>query len=491
MDSKQLIYPKQLITSLIEQTDVRLSDFFWVENKKYFPPGCTMSDMVNSTLKEFLKDETSKSELKTIQSLQTRMRRQKKKRWAENTETNTQKYDITSKKNPFFNMYMQYSALSTAQFKQLYGLDDIEEVKTIYLEKVSTWQRNSKVLLIEYPLITSLTPKQVLAAYKIDLIIDLIEIIINSLGGNIDSFLQRKPEVLIDAPFFAPVTHTVPFQNYLDEIAATLFQSDDLEFEILRSRSEKDDEESSLPVLDYIDNQILMALFAYIRPDFYESKQVLAYIGDIAGYLNERPNARHYELVKKRLDMMSTVYFRYKNTKRPLDDQKLTISFFDQVLINSDEEGRLYCNVVFSTALFNAIIQKKMVSVTSSNYNTLDKRLSKLLYHSLQRERILLFLSPGPNKDNLLYKSYDISFFLRAVIFKKQKKSKTINIIKDTLDEFQSKGIAIHHYIIEDGRFNIFFYSLTADEKVDLLQDYTSVLSPSTSNFALTDTETS
>lgn len=482
MDSKKLVYPKQLITSLINQSDTRLSDFFCIE-KKYFSPESTMADIVNDTMKDFLENEASKSELKAILSLQMRMRRQKKKRWLENTTVNSQKYEITSKKNPFYNIHMQYLTLSTAQFKQLYDVEDIEKLKIVFLERINIWVRDPKALLIEYPLITSLTPKQVLAAYKIDLIIDLIQIITNSLGGNINSFLRKKPEVLIDAPFFAPVKYTVPFQTYLNEMAATLFQSDDLKFEILQSCSDN----KRMPTLGYVDNQILMALFANIKPDFYESRQVSAYISDIATYLNERPNARHYELVKSRLDLMSTVFFRYQNTKNPQREQKLTISFFDQVYTNTDDENRLYCNVTFSTTFFNAIVKKKMVSVTSSNYNALEKRLSKLLYHSLQRERILLFLSSGPDENNLLFKSYDILFFHQAVLFKKQAKTKTIEEIKDTLDEFKSKRIAVHHYTIEDGRFNIFFYSLSADEKVDLFQDYPSGLEPCASKLVLPD----
>lgn len=266
-------------------------------------------------------------------------------------------------------------------------------------------------------------------------------------------------------------------KTYFDNMASTLFRSDELEFEILRARSDDDEDEQDIDVLDYLDNQVLSALFSYINVDFYKTRQVSAYIGDIAKFLNERPNERYYDVVRKRLNKMATVSFRYrnKNLKSP-SNQGLTFAFFDNVLINSDLDGREYCSVTFSSILYDAIIQKKMISVTSSSYNALDTELSKLLYHSLQRERILLFVSSGPDEENLLCNTYDIAFFQRTVLFKTNKKAKNIALIKDSLDEFQRKNIAIARYTIKDNHFHIAFYSLTPDEQIDLLRDYGSDL---------------
>ena len=473
MQEKQLKYPQQLITSLINQADPKLLDFYESEKIKYFPKKSTIQNIVNDTLRSFLKNETSKPELKNIQTAQKRMRWQKKKRWAKTVET-----DIETKKNPFYNIHLQYSSLSASQFKLLYGRDSVDEVIDELRDKVEIWQNDSDQLLIEYPLITSLSPRQILGAYKIDLIINLIDVIINFLGGDINSFLQKKPEILIDAPFFSPQKYSIPLKKYFDNMAATLFQSEDLEFEILRARPDgDDDDEKDMDVLDFVDNQILSALFTNINADFYVSREVFAYIRDIALVLNEKPNARYYQVVKSRLNKMATVSFRYRyKTKKSPADQALTFAFFDKVIINSYDDGREYCNVTFSTTLYDAIIQKKMISVTSSSYNTLDTELSKLLYHSLQRERILLFLSSGPNAENLLYSTYDISFFQRTVLLKNKKKAKNIAIVKESLDEFQRKNIAIARYTVEDNQFHIYFHSLTADEKIDLLEDYSSVL---------------
>lgn len=474
----QYKYPQQLITSLVNQADAKLLEFFETERKRYIPKDCTLQDFVNITLAEFLNDEKSKAELKSIQTVQKRMRWQKKKRWAKSVDADV---DFSSKKSSFYNIHLQYSSLTAAQFKLLYGLDNIDDVIEDLKVKIREWQVDNERYLIEYPLLVSQSQRQVLSAYKTDLIINLIDVIIHSLGGDINSFLQKKPEILIEAPFFAPQKYSIPLRKYFDDMAATLFRSDELEFEILRAHSDGEDDAENLDVLDFMDNQILAALFASIKPDFYESRQVFSYIRDIALKLNEKPNARHYQIIRQRLNKMATVSFRYryKNPKKTPSDQGLTFAFFDSVLINSYEDGREYCNVTFSSTLYNAIIQKKIISVTSSSYNALDTEMSKLLYHSLQRERIILYLSSKPNDDNLLYNSYDISFFQRAVLFKGKRKSTNIALIKKSLDEFQQKNIAIarYTYTADDGRFNIYFHSLTPDEKIDLLQDYGSVLS--------------
>lgn len=65
----------------------------------------------------------------------------------------------------------------------------------------------------------------------------------------------------------------------------------------------------------------------------------------------------------------------------------------------------------------------KMTTVTSDNYDSLELKLSRLLYHSLQKERVMLSVSSTIDKENCLQKCYDYSFFQRIVLFKSKKKA--------------------------------------------------------------------
>ena len=147
-----------------------------------------------------------------------------------------------------------------------------------------------------------------------------------------------------------------------------------------------------------------------------------------------------------------------------------TFSFIDEVL-NQQRDNKEYVVVTFGHALYEAITKKKMISVTSSNYNSLTLDMSKLLYHNLQKERIALSASVEPNADGYLHKTYDYSYFQRVILFKKKKKADNILLIKDTLDEFVSKGIALAKYTYdpERGQFYLYYFRLSNDEKADLM----------------------
>ncbi len=82
-------------------------------------------------------------------------------------------------------------------------------------------------------------------------------------------------------------------------------------------------------------------------------------------------------------------------------------------------------SVTFGNTLYEAITKKKMISVTSSNYNSLELEMSRLLYHNLQRERITLSSSSVPDGNGYLHKTYDYSYFQRIVLFKKKRKQTT------------------------------------------------------------------
>ncbi|RAZ33898.1 hypothetical protein DK853_48995, partial [Klebsiella oxytoca] len=70
-----------------------------------------------------------------------------------------------------------------------------------------------------------------------------------------------------------------------------------------------------------------------------------------------------------------------------------------------------------------------------------------------------------------LVKSYDYSYFQRIILFKKRKKADNILLIKQTLDEFVEKKIALAKYEYQQskGAFTLYFYNLTDDEKSDLI----------------------
>ena len=61
-----MAYPKQLISSLSEQINEKLLNFFEIENRKYFQNYADLNDIVENTLWQYIKNETEKSDCSSI-----------------------------------------------------------------------------------------------------------------------------------------------------------------------------------------------------------------------------------------------------------------------------------------------------------------------------------------------------------------------------------------------------------------------------------------
>ena len=469
-----MAYPKQLITDLCKQLPESIMTFFEIEKRKYFQDYEDIDAIVSFVLTDFLKGENTKTEINSINNTQVKMRRQKKKRWMTAYEKALQ-FPITENKNPFYPIAEAFKTLPGHSFLKLYDANDIETVISEQKKAIEEWYQNDSSLLISFPLITSKTKKQVLSSFYIDLILILIEIIMNYLGGNIESYFAKKPEILLSNPLFSPSKYSVPSKEHtINAYVADLvsYDKDDMVFQMLVNYDPNNTSEMhSLKVFDTRDNQILITLFNNIHLDFYQSKQLVISVGDIAKSINSRPNKHLYEDVKLRVHNMARTGFRLCKKDKP-NDPLFTFSMFDSVK-TVVQDGKEFLLITFGDTLYDSITKKRMISVTSSNYNSLDLELSKLLYHHLQKERISLSASSVPNEDGLLYKSYDYSYFQRIILFKRKKKKDNIELIIETLNEFVTKQIALadFNYDSNKGLFYLYYFPLSEDEKSDLISN--------------------
>ena len=466
-----MAYPKQLITSLCSQLQEPLVDFYEIEKRKYFAEYEDINSLVSETLWDFIKDSTAKADLSAVYSLQVKNRNQKRMRWTEAFKKGISTYSTNDKLHPLYFIQRDYETMDAHSFIKLHDVSSVEDAVKKYEILFDTWNTRDKGLLISCPLITTKTRNQVVNSYKMDLIINLISIVMNSYDGNIDSYFSKKPELLIDNPVFSAEKFSVPLKASLDSYVADLvdIDKDNSVFQMFINHGNESEAPQKVRVFDQRDSQILMALINNITIDFYESRQIPIEVGAIARTINSKPNKHLYEDVKERLHNMALINFRVCKKDNP-NMPVYTFSFIDDVL-TKEIDNKEYLVVTFGHALYEAITKKKMISVTSSNYNSLELNMSKLLYHNLQKERITLSVSIEPDNDGYLHKAYDYSYFQRVVLFKKKKKADIVQMIRYTLDEFVSKQIALAKYTYDpdSGQFHLYYFALSDDEKADLL----------------------
>lgn len=467
-----MTYPKQLISALAKQINKKLVDYFELEKQKYFKDWNNLNHIIEDTLWNYIKNETEKTELKSIFTTQSKMQYQRKKRWSNTYKTNKEKYPVTSKKHPFYSIYYDFHSRSGHSLHKLYGDSDISTVIDHYKIAINNWMQDENSLLSEYPLIAAKTPHQIVSSFQLDLIVNLLAIIVEFFDGNIKSYFAKKPDILLDKPIFAANKFSIPFKASIDSYVADLisFDKDDMVFQMLVNQSmTKPDDVQKFNVFDQKDNQILLTLINNASLDFYKSKTVSMEIGAIAKTINKRPGKHCYQDIKQRLHNMVRTSFRICKKENP-DDPIFSFNFFDNVL-TPNVDGKEYAIVTFGNVLYDAVIMQKMTTVTSDNYGSLELKLSKLLYHSLQKERIMLSASSTPDENGCLQQSYDYSFFQRIILFKSKKKANNIQLIINSLDEFVEKGIAISQfeYNKDEGIFHLSYLPVFKDESEDLI----------------------
>ena len=117
-------YPKQLITSLCDQLQDTLTDFFNVEQRKYFSEYTDINSMVSDTLREFIKDE---AELGSVHSQQVKNRRQKRNRWIIAYKNAMLEHSITDKSHPLHFIQHDFDNMNARSFIKLYDAHSVDE----------------------------------------------------------------------------------------------------------------------------------------------------------------------------------------------------------------------------------------------------------------------------------------------------------------------------------------------------------------------------
>ena len=456
-------YSKQLIEDFEKNLDERLVSFHKKNEEIYlFKPlkGC-----IEDTLNMFLNDTTHRDNIHEITMTQKKIYRNKKARLIKKVQDDNKKYKITDEKNPFYFLVQQKGLLIEEQWNMLYGNKTMDDIVEEFLQRIADWKKEKDSLLIEYPLFASLTEKNKKKSFYHDVFLNLMKILKEKMNGNLDEFYKPTPTFMTETPVFANAKMNILMESNNGGGFEYTFDNEDLGYQLTISSNG----ESELRMLDEIDNTILNCIINHIDKDFYQSRTVHLTTGMLARaiYPNKKPGTAHYKTVKKRLKNMLYLHYDYKDEKRDA-----TFNIFDNVVferpdIDDNVVDVEKIDIMLGSLLYESIVEKKMVYVTSNNYDALENQLSKLLYYTLQKERIKL--STQLEEDQEVTGQYDYIFFSKSIMFKEKKKNKNIKLIKDSLAEFVDKQIAVKSFELKKDVFYISFIPLSESERADLI----------------------
>ena len=459
-------YSKQLIQELAEKLDPAIVNF--IETNAELLDDITALNFVEDVMSNeyHLSDSASLKQTadKTLKKYQ-----KIKQRWyhsfLENVETHT---DISDKRSIFNLYHQQHTILDSSQWVTLYGnlsLNELIEKKT---EGMHTWKNTRNAFLIDCPFIMTKKKSTIYNSVRIDIIRNIYKIIKNDYYGNPAFFFKAYPKELITKPIFSPVKFELDSrQGQVTELVNDYIP--DNSSGLLRTTLKYFDADTIFRSFTELDLNILSVFIANIGTDFYISRKVVMRLSDIghAIYRRKRLSTKDYNIIATACTELGERTFKHYASK---NTPGVAFSFFDHVVVDESTTTDRFVTAVFGDFLYNSLVQRKIIRVTSKNYYSLTNDLSKLLYYLIQNERvnagILYRKLPATSS---MVKKYDYTYFNQAVHFRHNVKKKNIQLLNSALDDFVKNKVAIKEYTFSEiGTWNIHYFPLSDAEYNDL-----------------------
>lgn len=447
-------YSRQFIEELSKNIDPAIVDFFNMKNNILNFPCSSIIELIDETLMTYLEGKTSREDLIPIVSKIKKSRLQKRARWYKSYITDINTLNIDDSKHPLANIFKVARSLPIDQYTTMFGTMDTNDIIEDYRKKVNDWKDNPNSLLISFPGLSSFTNKSIYNSLKNDLIISAWKYIETVLAGNIDAYMRMFPEQLLDKPLFSPSSFTLMMDTASNNLLKEIITDDDghelLEVTVNNGKltPPKSMDSNDLKLINSFISNINMQEFSREKSvivdlntlgkevvDYHVGKNVIAKISNSCRKLVE-------------------YNFSYEE-----EGSKMYFNLFDNIAIKEDAESP-YAIAQFGEVLSNAIINKKLISISSASYDVLQNNLSKIICYALKREQIA-------NQETLT-NEYSYTYFQKIVRFKMKNKKKNMQLIQESLQEFVDNKIAIKSFCLKNGLFILDFLPLSPAEIEDL-----------------------
>lgn len=454
-------HPQQMISEISADLHSDIIHFFEEHSSKF--EISSLDALVEELLSEFYTQMDSTS----IKDAADKIRRRQyktKQRWYDSYISNQEEHsDIVDTKNIYYMYYEQHKFLGQSEWISLYGNISINQIIEKKDNEVRIWKKTRSSRLIDFPLIQTKRPSYIYSAFRLDVALDIYNIIKRNYSGSLNRFFRSYPQELLDKPLFSPNSYDIVLKEYSGKLIEDFYPSGE-DTPILRMVNDGDSNKV-LRVFDSKDITILSMFLSNVDTSFYTTRSITINLADVAASLYPgKLSEWHYQEAQNRCLDFRKRHYEYYND---INKSSFTFNYFDNVFISGGDEKRTV-TLAFGEVLYRAITDRKLVSVTAKNYDSLENPLSRIIYYTLQRERINLGLK---SKDSTtpLSAEYDYSFFQQAVRFHTNKKRQNIKLLNASLDEFMEKRIAIKSYEVDtSGHWSISYIPLTEAEYADL-----------------------
>ena len=455
-------YSRRFIEELANHIDPVIIDYFNKKKNLLHFSTAGVTELIDETLMDYLDGKSSREDLIPIINKIKKSRLQKRSRWYKSYINDIDTINIDDPKHPLANIVVMAKTLPVDDYTKMFGDKDLDEIIDDKKKAATQWKNDSNSLLIDFPGISSLTNNSIYNSLKNDLIISAWKYIEDELAGNIDSYLRLFPVDLVDKPLFSPSSFTLMMDTASNNLLKEIITDEDGK-ELLEVTV--DSGKLTPPkAMDSNDLKLVNAFISNINmQEFYKEKSVVVDLNTLGKEVVDYHVGKN---VIKKISNSCRKLVEY-NFSYEEAGSKIYFNLFDNIVIKEDVE-RPYAIAQFCEILSNAIIKKKLISITSASYDVLDNNLSRIICYAMKREQIA-------NQETFIGE-YNYTYFQKIVRFKLKNKKKNLQLIKESLQEFVDNNIVIDSFELKNNVFIIKFLPLSAAEIQDLNFDKTKVI---------------
>lgn len=455
-------YSRRFIEELAQNIDPVIVSFFNQKKSLLSFPADTLSDLIDASLMEHLEGRTSREDLMPIINKIKKSRLQKRSRWYKNYINDIDVINIDDPKHPLASKISMIKSLSVDEYAKMYGSKTLDEIIEDIKTAASDWKNDPSSLLIEFPGISIFTDNSIYNSLKNDVVFSAWKYIEETLAGNIDSYLRMFPEDLVEKPLFSPSSFTLMMETASNNLLKEIITDD--EGQELLEVTVNSGKLTPPKSMDSSDLKLVNAFISNINmQEFSKEKSVIVDLNTLGKEVVD------YHVGKNVINKISNSCRKLVEYNFSYEEEgsKIYFNLFDNIVIKEDAE-RPYAIAQFGEILSNAIIKKKLISITSASYDVLQNNLSRIICYAMKREQIA-------NQETLV-NEYSYTYFQKIVRFKLKNKKKNLELIKDSLQEFVDNRIAIEKFELKNGVFIITFLPLSVAEIQDLNSDKNNLL---------------
>lgn len=451
-------YSNQLIAELCNNLNSVIITFFEQKHNILKFPVHSTPALVESALNKYFKGASNQEDLIPIINNIKQARLRKRIRWFNSLMNDISNLSSDDPKFPFANIVSLAQSLPTNIYIKLYSNKTVDELIQEEIQKAKAWRKDPDFLLIEFPALSSYTTNAIFQSLIIDVIFDLWKYIKTELNGSISSYLLVYPEPLVDKPLFSPTPVTLAMQS-TDNILKDII-TDENEHIIMETTIKGIDvQETKLispKALSAFDLKVLNAIIMSADMNvFYKDRTVVVSFSTLCNHIIDyRPSKQIYKKIEEACEKL----IKYNYTYIVDEDYKTYFNLVDQIDVDSKKK-QISC--IFGELISNALIQQKLVTITSPVYSVLHNNLSSIICYALKKEQI--------SNQNSLVGEYTYIYFQKIVRFKSNKKKVNIKLLKESLQEFVDNKVIVESFFISaTGIFTIHFFKLSDAELSDL-----------------------